>query len=151
VLRVRLSDLYQGQTGAPHLAFKIMKPFEKDKWDGEMFIKSIVLYSFLYFAGIASSLLAVQFPPSFENTLSDKSTKNEMYFGQVVNRSIKSDRLPMQHKTGRANKKSDIEVPTSIAPNLSIDVKCEPFNSPAHFIRDVIGRCFADAGQISYV
>lgn len=116
-----------------------------------MFIKRSVFYSFLYFAGVASSLLAVQFSPSFENALSDKSTKNEMYFGQDVNRSIKSDRLPMQHSTGRANKKSDIEIPTSIAPNPNIDVKCEPFNSPTHFIRDVIGRCFADAGQMSYL
>ena len=57
---------------------------------------------------------------------------------QVANRSIKSDRLPLNQAKPHLNDKAPIQVPAQIAPNLKFKTNCKP---PI----DVPGRCFAEA------
>ena len=105
-----------------------------------MRIKSVTLYSLPLVVGIASFLVtAHQVAPSL--TLSDTSTRSAIIFHQVVNRSLKSDRLPIKQTVPRADDKGHIVVPAQISPNQKIKTDCRP---PI----DVIGRCFADAGPL---
>jgi hypothetical protein len=97
-----------------------------------MRIKSVTLYSLPLVVGIASFLVtAHQVAPSL--TLSDTSTRSAIIFHQVVNRSLKSDRLPIKQTVPQAN-----------VPNRKIKNDC---NKPPI---DVIGRCFADAGPLRH-
>jgi hypothetical protein len=92
--------------------------------------------------GIVSFLVAAhQVAPSLTtlHALSDTSTKSAIISGQVVNRSLKSDRLPIKQAAPQADDRGHIKVPPQITPNQKINTDCE---SPI----DVIGRCFADAG-----
>jgi hypothetical protein len=76
--------------------------------------KSITLYSLPYVVGVASFLVAAhQIQPSFKSIgLWGTSTKNEMYSGQTVNRSLKRDRLPIQRATPhQAPEKGQIKAP----------------------------------------
>ena len=90
-------------------------------------MKNVTLYSLPYVVGVASFLVAAhEVAPSL--TLSDTSTTSAIIFHQVVNRSLKSDRLPIKQAVPQAN-----------MPNRKIKNDC---NKPPI---DVIGRCFADA------
>jgi len=110
-----------------------------------MRIKSVTLYSLPYVVGVASFLVAAhQVAPSLTtlHPLSDASTKSAIISGQVVNRSLKSDRLPIKQAVPRADDERQIKLPGQIAPNRKIKNDC---NKPPI---DVIGRCFADAGPL---
>ena len=63
-----------------------------------MHIKSLTLYSLPYFVGVASFLVAAhQIAPTLNSIgLWDTNTKNEIFSGQTVNRSLKHNRLPIQ-------------------------------------------------------
>jgi hypothetical protein len=77
-------------------------------------VKSITLYSLPYVVGVASFLVAAQpVAPSLKSIgLWDTSTKNEIYSGQTVNRSLKRNRLPIQRATPRqAPEKDQIKAP----------------------------------------
>ena len=79
-----------------------------------MRLKSVTLYSLPYVVGVASFLVAAhQVAPSLKSIgLWDTSTKNEIYFGQTVNRSLKRNRLPIQRATPRqAPEKGQIKTP----------------------------------------
>jgi hypothetical protein len=107
-----------------------------------MRIKSVTLYSLPYVVGVVSFLVAAhQVAPSLTtlHALSDTSTKSVIISGQVVNRSLKSDRLPIKQAAPQANDKMPVKVPGQIAPDPKVKIDCE---SPI----DVIGRCFANAG-----
>ena len=106
-----------------------------------MRIKSVILYSLPYVVGVASFLVAAhQVAPSLTTLrpLSDTSTKSAIISGQVVNRSLKSDRLPIKQAVPQADDERQIKLPGQIAPNQKNKTDCK---SPI----DVIGRCFADA------
>ena len=105
-----------------------------------MRIKSLTLYSLPYVVSVASLAIAAhQVVPSLRTPLSDTSTKSAIISGQVVNRSLKSDRLPIKQAVPRADDKGHTMVPAQIAPNQRIKTDCKP---PI----DVIGRCFAGSG-----
>ena len=100
-----------------------------------MHIKNLTLYSLSYFVGVASLVVAAhQAAPTLR--FEDTSTESAITSDQVVNRSVKGDRLPIKQKVPRAND----NVPTRIAPSPEIKIGCE---GPI----EVNGRCFADAGQ----
>jgi hypothetical protein len=107
-----------------------------------MGIKSVTLYSLPCVVGVASFLVAAhQVAPSLTTlrALSDASTKSSAIIsGQVVNRSLKSDRLPIKQAVPQANDERQIKLPGQIAPNRKIKNDC---NKPP-----IIGRCIADAG-----
>ena len=112
-----------------------------------MRIKSVTLYSLPYVLGVASFLVAAhQVAPSLTTlrALSDTSTKSAIISGQVVNRSLKSDRLPIKQAVPRADDERQIKLPGQIVPNRKINIDC---NKPPI---DVIGRCFADTGPLRH-
>jgi hypothetical protein len=110
-------------------------------------IKGLILYSLPYIVGVASSVVAArQLVPLFEtlaHRLSEAGAKGDVFRGQVVNRSLKGDRLPMQHAKPLTNGKIYIKVPARIAPSPKMNIRCErPIN--------VIGRCFAYTGTVTH-
>ena len=112
-----------------------------------MRIKSVTLYSLPYVVGVASFLVAAhQVAPSLTTlrALSDTSTKSAINFSQVVNRSLKSDRLPIKQTVPQADDERQIRLPGQIAPNRKIENDCN--KCPI----DVIGRCFAGAGPLRH-
>jgi hypothetical protein len=85
-----------------------------------MSIKSVTLYSPPYVVGVASFLVvAHQVAPSLTTLgpLSDTSKKNAIISGQVVNRSLKRDRLPIKQAVPQADDERQIKLPGQIAPN----------------------------------
>jgi hypothetical protein len=103
-----------------------------------MHIKSITLYSLPYFVGIASLVVAAHQAAPTASRFQDTSTESAITSDQVVNRSLKSDRLPIKQAAPQAN--DNVNVPAGIAPNPEIKAGCEqPIN--------LNGRCFADAGE----
>ena len=104
-----------------------------------MRIKSLALYSFPYFVGVAS-LVAATHEVAPTALCFHTNTKSAITSGQVVNRSLKSDRLPIMQAGPHANDKGNIKVPVRIAPSSEVKNVCE---GPI----DVNGRCFADAGH----
>ena len=107
-----------------------------------MLIKTLTLHSLTYLVGITSSLAAYQVIPSSGTAAgfqSDTSTKVAIINRQIVNRTVKSDRLPVKQAVPEANGKAPVQVPAHIAPNPKWKTDCKP---PI----DVLGRCFADLG-----
>ena len=107
-----------------------------------MLIKTLTLYSLPCMLSVASLVVAahqVAPSPTTLRFLSDTSTKSAIISGQLVNRSLKSDRLPIKQAVPQADDRVHIKVPAQITPNQKTNTDCE---SPI----DVIGRCFADAG-----
>ena len=81
--------------------------------------KSVTLYSLPYLVAAASLVVAVhQAIPSFKTwpSLSSTSAKNEIFFDQSVNRSLKGDRLPIEHTAPQATEKGPVSVPIPIVP-----------------------------------
>lgn len=99
-----------------------------------MLVKMLILKSLPYIVGVASSAVAVHaiVPTSSTGLGSCSYTSTEIGKNstQIVNRSLKSDRLPIKHP--QTNK----ELPARTAPNPGLEVKCKP-------PMDVVGRCFA--------
>ena len=107
---------------------------------GVVRVKTVTLYSLPYIVGVASLVVAVhEVAPAFKplHLLSGTSTTSAIFSGQVVNRSLKGDRLPLE-QAPQANKNikvpAQIRVPAQIAPNQKPKSDCN------------LGRCFADAG-----
>jgi hypothetical protein len=87
-----------------------------------MLIKGLILYSALYIAGAASSLVAVhQIAPARHAVL----VKSESVFGQVVNRSLKGNRLPIQHGLPQAHDKLHYMVPAADGLGMKLNIRCE--------------------------
>jgi hypothetical protein len=105
-----------------------------------MLIKTLTLHSLTYLVGITSSMAVHQVTPSPGTAarFQPGSGTTAIITGQIVNRSVKRDRLPIKQTTPQANDK----VPGQIVPNPKFKTDCRP---PI----DVIGRCFADA-QANY-
>ena len=106
-----------------------------------MRVKNVTLYSLPYIVGVASLVVAVhEVVPALKPLplLSGTSTANAIFSGQIVNRSLKSDRLLIEQAPSQASKsiKSPIQikVPAQIAPNQKLKTDCDS------------GRCIADAG-----
>jgi hypothetical protein len=81
---------------------------------------SVTLYSLPYVVGLGSFLVAAhQVAPSLTTlrALSDTSTISALISGQVVNRSLKTDRLPIKQAVPRADEKGYIKVPAQIVPS----------------------------------
>jgi len=78
-----------------------------------MQIKSVTLYSLPYVVGIAGILVAVHqsVPTPKSISLWDANAKDGTFSGQTVNRSPKSDRLPIQSTTPQAPAKGQINTP----------------------------------------
>jgi hypothetical protein len=93
-----------------------------------MRIKSVTLYSLPYVVGVASFLVAAhQVAPSLTTLrlLSGTSTKSAIISGQVVNRSLKSDRLPIKQAVPQADDERQIKLPGQIAPNQKNKTDCK--------------------------
>jgi hypothetical protein len=96
---------------------------------------------------IVSSLAETALPPS------NSSTRDKIILSQVVNRSLKSDRL-MMHRTAHQGPEHN-HVQTPVSPNQKIKIGCErPFSPavgiPAVSVSDMIVRCIADAGRLHH-
>ena len=78
-----------------------------------MQIKSVTLYSLPYVVGIAGIWVAVHqvVPTPKSISLRDANAKNETFSGQTVNRSRKSNRLPIHNTTPQAPAKGQINTP----------------------------------------
>ena len=86
---------------------------------------------------IASSLLAaIQIAPSMNAILSNESARSAITSYQVVNRSLKRDRLPIRQVGSETDLREYLKVPDRLVPNQKDDTDCKP---PT----DVRGRCFA--------
>jgi hypothetical protein len=73
-----------------------------------MLIKTLTLHSLTYLVGITSSLAVHQVIPSSGTAAgfqSDTSTKVAIITRQIVNRTVKSDRLPLKQGEPEANGK----------------------------------------------
>lgn len=107
-----------------------------------MLIKSVLLYSLPYIVGVASSMAAVNhFAPllgTTPTTLSAPTATDGSFRGQVVNRSLKGDRLPVQRGAPHTKSKVNIKIPARLVPKPRVIFWCTP---PI----DVPGRCFADS------
>jgi hypothetical protein len=107
-----------------------------------MLIKTLTLHSLTYLVGITSSLALQQVIPSSGTAAgfqSDTSTKVAINTRQIVNRTVKSDRLPVKQAEPEASGKAPVQAPARNAPNPKLKTDCRP---PI----DVLGRCFADLG-----
>lgn len=80
---------------------------------GVMRIKSLTMYSLLFVVGIVGILVAVhQFVPTLRGLSQfDTNAKNGTISGQAVNRSRKSNRLPIQSTTPQAPAKGQMNAP----------------------------------------
>ena len=107
---------------------------------GNMLIKTLTLYSLTYILGITSSLAVHQViaSPGTAARFQPGSGATAIITGQIVNRSVKRDRLPIKQPTPQASDKPRVQVPGQIVPNPKSKTDCKP---PI----DVLGRCFADA------
>ena len=107
-----------------------------------MLIKTLTLHSLTYIVGITSSIAVHQVIPSSGSSAglqSDTHTKPGIFTDQVVNRSVRSDRLLIKQVKPQVDDKARVHVPGQIAPNSRFKINCKlPI--------DVLGRCFADAG-----
>jgi hypothetical protein len=83
---------------------------------------------------------------------SNPSARAKIYSTQVVNHSLKGDRLMIHHTAHQAADPKYNPGQTPILPNQKIRIGCErPVSSAASvFINDMIGRCFADVGRLSH-
>jgi|SRR5689334_25379265 len=106
-----------------------------------MLIKTLALHSLTYLVGITSSMAVHQVIPSqgarnrFERDTGTIATA--ITTQQIVNRSMKSDRLPVRQAKPQVNDKTPAQMPAQIPPNPKFKTGCKP---PI----DVPGRCFAD-------
>jgi hypothetical protein len=112
-------------------------------------LKIFTMYSLPYIVGTASLVIAAhQVVPSLapsEPSASEPSAKVTIFSSQVVNRSLKGDRLTIHHAIDQAVDPQHRTLPIPIAPNSKIEIGCEhPLNTP----NDVAGRCFADVGRL---
>ena len=105
-----------------------------------MLIKTLTLHSLTYLVGITSSVAVHQIIPSdtAARFQSDTGT-TAIITQQIVDRAIKSDRLPNMQAKPQVNGKAPIQAPAQITPNQKFKPDCKP---PI----DILGRCFADAG-----
>jgi hypothetical protein len=78
-----------------------------------MQIKSVTLYSLPYVVGIAGILVAIHPVVPTPKSISqwDANAKNGTFSGETINRSRKSDRLPIQSTTPQAPAKGQINTP----------------------------------------
>ncbi len=104
-----------------------------------MLIKTLTLHSLTCLVGITSSVAVHQVIPSDAAARFQSDTGTTAIISQqIVNRAIKSDRLPIKQAKPQVNDKAPIQVPAQIAANPKFKTDCKP---PI----DILGRCFADA------
>ena len=103
-----------------------------------MLIKTLT--SLTYIVGITSSVAVHQVIPSPGTAarFQPGSGTTAIITGQIVNRSVKRDKLPFKQAAPQANDKPRVQAPGQIVPNPKFKTDCKP---PI----DVLGRCFADA------
>ena len=99
-----------------------------------MRIRSLTLYSLPCFVGVVSLVVAAHQAAPTALRFQDTSTESAITSDQVVNRSLKSDRLPIKQAAPQANDKG------ALTPSLEI-------KGPL----DVNGRCFVDASAAQEV
>ena len=90
-----------------------------------------------YLVSIANSLVAAsQVAPSMNAVLSNEGARGAITSYQVVNRSLKRDRLAIRQVGRETDLREYYKVPDRLVPNQKNDTDCKP---PI----DVRGRCFA--------
>jgi hypothetical protein len=99
-----------------------------------MLIKKLTLYSLVYIGGIASSVAMHDVISSAGTSQSSAGVGTPMFNRQIANRSLKSDRLPINPAKRQVNDKEPLQAPL----NSKIGSACKP---PI----DVLVRYFADA------
>jgi hypothetical protein len=105
----------------------------------------------------ASSVIALHdiiLTSSVETVLPEPNliAKAKIFSSQVVDRSLKSDKL-MSHNTGdQAAGPTHIPMQTPIAPNQKIKIGCErPYSVTVSLsINDMTGRCLTNAGRLRH-
>ena len=95
---------------------------------------------------IVPALVDTALPPS------NPSARAKIYSSQVVNHSLKGDRLMIHHMVHQAADPQHNPGQTPISQNQKIKIGCErPVSSLASvFKNDMIGRCFADVGRLRH-
>src|SRR3954463_11637181 len=99
-----------------------------------MLIKTLALYSLVYIAGITSSMAVHQVIPSAGTAARVQSgtvSGTPLVTGQIANRSLKSDRLPIKRAMHEVNDKSRLQGPLKIARNPSKRIVSRPSMSSA--------------------
>jgi hypothetical protein len=113
-------------------------------------------FSYPYIVGTASIVIAAHHTVSalVDTPLPplNPSARAKIYSSQVVNHSLKGDRLMIHHTAHQAADPQHNPGQTPISPNQKIKIGCErPVSSATSvFISDMIGRCFADAGRLHH-
>jgi hypothetical protein len=104
-----------------------------------MLLKVLILRSLPYVAGAGLfSMVADRDVSSLVLAASRPSSRTEMLFGQVVNRSRKGNKIMMPHDTHQVDDREHRPQLVPTLPKQEIKTACErPF--------DVSGRCFANA------
>jgi len=108
--------------------------------------RTLTLYSLPYVVGLFSLVATAHYVfPSLNETLIDvtfnQNTK-DIFVHQVVNRSLKGDRLTVHQSVESGNEISR----RPIVPSPEIKIGCErPFSSTVRGLNpDIVGRCLAD-------
>ena len=105
-----------------------------------MLLKVLTLNSLPYIVGIVSSILAANYVAPSSGTMTDvqqgTTAESTILSRQVVNRLMKSDRLPIKHAEPQAHKK-DSEKPGQLSPSPKIKTDCTRSI-------DFTGRCLVE-------
>jgi len=104
-----------------------------------MLIKTLTLHSLTCLVGITGSMAVQQVTPSpgTGGRFQSGNGAAAIITQQIVDRSIKSDRLPIEQAKLQTDDKAPLKVPAQSMPNPKFKADCKP---PI----DVVGRCFAD-------
>ena len=155
-------QMYNGVLGLPHYSHcktRNVGSVGKHIMIKAMLISAIAVATFFshpYIVGTVSIdidahhivpvLVETALPPS------NPSARAKIDSSQVVNHSLKGDRLMIHHTAHQAADPQHNPGQTPISPNQKIKIGCErPVSSAASvFINDMIGRCFADAGRLRH-
>jgi hypothetical protein len=120
-----------------------------------MLISAIAVATFFscpYVVKTASLVIAADhIVPSLVETALPSSipgARDKIVSSQVVNRSLKSDRLMMHRSAHQGLEPNPVQ--TLVSPNPKIKIRCERSFSPAVGISDMIGRCIAHAGRLRH-
>ena len=104
-----------------------------------MLIKTLTLHSLTYLVGITSSVAVHQLIPSDTVVRFQSGTgTTAIITQQIVDRSIKSDRLPVKQAPQVNDKAPILMLMPASTPNPKFKTDCK---QPI----DILGRCFADA------
>ena len=106
-----------------------------------MLLKVLTLNSLPYIVGIVSSLLAANYVAPSSQTVTEvqpgTTAESTILSRQIVNRLMKSDRLPIKHADPQTHKKDSEKMPRQLSPSPKIKADCTRSI-------DFTGRCLVE-------